>query len=580
MIVFSGFIALPNDAKNKILEVELSVVPSNEDLLFHPHLLHLTKYGKGQKKAFYKTPLTSPSDWRLKFVVEYGSKIYHVPNYGDGSVVDLPDNCLEHHDNEIRLLLGNKKILINIISSLQGAKRSEGCDRITNYDVIERRIEEELHIRDPDTAHNLATMYKSQEFKVELHRARLRARILDKCTGVMAHEAFSNVISNSHSPSVGNLNLHSISDPGGCCTNGKWKFTLISEHKLASDKSSNNNNEDSDRSPPVVPIFVLADKEGNVVEDSFLSLNPIPTDPANLLVHGDAFGITIPAQNPAILEKIRLKGLHCRIRLYRSLDNKYSQNSVKFDYIDHNKFDNCPFCLIKTLSQLTMETVFGNAPDACSGRKRTKRSMSRVQTPDVCTPSKQVFPKFRMAKFSSISWSPSSTSTSPEVMLNNLLSSSPRQNPVSNNHPMIQRQEVRNQYIHQSPQSQDVVNGYGLDFIEFGNDHPDLNPIRDSMCTDSCPKIKTEKDIKVEDNLDDDEKVLNIRANFKKENSRRKKTFEMEALEAEEAMRKLDIGDELNDYNSLFEPENWLDTLAIIFATLLYYTKIKESISI
>jgi len=475
-------------------------------------------------------------------------------------------------------VLGDKKILINIISSLQGTKRSEVSDRITNYDVIERRIEEELQIRDPETAHNLATMYKSQEFKVELHRACLRARILDKSTGIIAHEAFSNVISNSHSPSVGNLNLHSISDPGGCCTKGNWKFTLISEHKLASDKSNNNSNEDLDRSPPVVPILVLADKEGNIVEDTSLLLNPIPTDPANLLVHGDAFGITMPAQNPAVLEKIRLKGLHCRIRLFRSLDNKYSQNSVKFDYIDHNKFDNCPFCLIKTISQLTMETVFGNAPDTCSGRKRSRKTMSRTQTPDVCKPSRQVLPKFRMAKFSSISWSPASNSASPQILLNELLSTSAKQNVVNNNYPVIQGPEEQNQYVNHSPQSQDLVNGYGLDFIEFGNDHPDLNPIiQNLMCTDSCPKIKTEKDIKVEQNFDDDEKVLKIRNNLKKEITARKKTFEMEALEAEEAMRKLDIGEDWKDYYTLFKPENWLDTLAIIFAILLYCNQMKES---
>ena len=162
-------------------------------------------------------------------------------------------------------------------------------------------------------------------------------------------------------------------------------------------------------------------------------------------------------------------------------------------------------------------------------------------------------------------------------MLNNLLSSSVKQNVVNNNHPANHCQEVRNPYIHQSPQSQDVSNSYGLDYIEFGNDHPDLNPIRNFMCTDSCPKIKTEKDIKVEQNLDDDEKILKTRKNFNKEILSRKKTFEMEALEAEEAMKKLDIGEDWKDYNSLFKPENWLDTLAIIFAMLLYYTKINES---
>jgi len=186
--VFLGFITLPLDARNRILRVELSVVPSLAELLVHPHLLHLTVFGESQKKASYKTPLKSPSDWRMNFVVEYGVKVYHIPNYGNQKPVQLPDNCLENKDGQTRLLLGNNKLLINIISSLQGGAKKEDSegDVITNIDVINRRIVEEawqypeIQNLEKDLAKKLATKYTSKEYKVELHRCCLRACIFDE----------------------------------------------------------------------------------------------------------------------------------------------------------------------------------------------------------------------------------------------------------------------------------------------------------------------------------------------------------------------------------------------------------------
>ncbi len=79
----------------------MSVIPNLEKLLIHPHLLHLTVFGDSQKKASYKTPLKSSADWRMVFVVEYGAKVYHLPNYGNQKKVQLPDTCIENRGGEV-----------------------------------------------------------------------------------------------------------------------------------------------------------------------------------------------------------------------------------------------------------------------------------------------------------------------------------------------------------------------------------------------------------------------------------------------------------------------------------------------
>ena len=411
--------------------MELSVVPSLVDLLVHPHLLHLTVFSESQKKASYKTPLKSPSDWRMNFVVEHGVKVYHIPNYGNQKKVPLPDNCLENKNGQIRLLLGNGKLLINIISSLQGSSnnnsnKDEG-DAITNMDVIERRLEEEawqypqIQNHGTDFSRKLATKYTSKECKVELHRCCLRASIFDEATKTLTDRAVSEVISNARDKNVGYLDLHSISDPGCCCTKGGWKFFLISEHKLAREKaqkSKHDSDEEStaDRAPPVVPMLVIADSDNNIVEDTngSLPLNQIPTDPNSFEVHGDAFSIIIPPQNPYVLDMIKRQGLHCRIFLYRCLDKKYSNSSVKFVYYDHGAFkDSCPFCMIKRVSQLPLESAFSIGSGSGSGnraRKRAKTSSLSVQSP--ADSSMSMSPYFDSSS-SGVS-TPSSSSSSPE----------------------------------------------------------------------------------------------------------------------------------------------------------------------
>jgi hypothetical protein len=384
----------------RVLRLEFSVIPSLPDLLVHPHLLHLTVFTENQKKASYKTPLKSPSDWRMVFVVEYGSKVYHVPNYGNQRKVQLSDTCLENKDGEIRLLLGNNKVLINVISTLQGNSKKEDPDSegnaITNLDVIERRIAEEswqypeLQSLGVNAAKTLAARYTNKDFKVELHRCRLRICTFDAAGTVPQFSAVSvsEVISNARDKNVGYLDVRSISDPGCCCTKGGWRFFLISEHKLAKEKAAVSKpeaEEDADRSPPVVPVLALADSDNNIVDDinGALTLNQIPTDPRSFEVHGDTFSILMPQQSPYVLDMIRRQGLHCRIFLYRCLDKKFSNNSVKFVYYDHGAFNaDCPFCLIKSISQSTMENTLNSSGSGNKrSRKRTKTSTGSLLSP-------------------------------------------------------------------------------------------------------------------------------------------------------------------------------------------------------
>lgn len=395
---------MPADAKSRTLRLELSVIPSLETLLIHPHLLHLTVFAENQKKASYKTPLKSAADWRMVFIVENGTKIYHIPNYGNQKKIQLPDNCLENKNGQIRLMLGNNKgsnnyLLINIISSLQGNGKKDDSDpdggAITNLDVIERRIEEEswqypgLQNQEKDLAKLLTTKYTNKEFKVELHRCKLRVCIFDASGRSLLASTASEVISNARDKNVGYLDLRSISDPGCCCTKGGWRFFMISEHKLARDKATSckqDSDDESCRSPPVVPMLVLADSDNNVVKDNSLPLNQVPTDPDHFEVHGDAFSIVIPPQNPVVLEMIKSRGLHCRIFLYRCLDMKYSNSSVKFVYYNHEAFgDNCPFCLIKRVSQSSLESSFSTGNNGNNSgkrpRKRAKTSSGNVLSP-------------------------------------------------------------------------------------------------------------------------------------------------------------------------------------------------------
>lgn len=405
-------------------------MPSLADLLVHPHLLHLTVFSESQKKASYKTPLKSPSDWRMNFVVEHGVKVYHIPNYGNQKKVPLPDNCLENKNGQIRLLLGNGKLLINIISSLQGSNNNNNSNdegnAITNVDVIERRLEEEawqypeIHNQGRDFSKKLAAKYTSKECKVELHRCCLRACIFEESTKMLTDRAVSEVISNARDKNVGYLDLHSISDPGCCCTKGGWKFFLISEHKLAKEKaqkSKHDSDEEStvDRAPPVVPMLVIADSANNIVEDTngFLPLNQIPTDPNSFEVHGDAFSIIIPPQNPYVLDMIKKQGLHLRIFLYRCLDKKYSNSSVEFVYYDHGAFkDSCPFCMIKRVPQLPLESASNRSGSGNQARKRAKTSSSSLSVQSPADSSMSMSPYFDSSS-SGVS-TPSSSASSPE----------------------------------------------------------------------------------------------------------------------------------------------------------------------
>ena len=611
------------DARNKVLRVELSVVPSLDGLLIHPHLLHLTVFGESQKKASYKTPLKSASDWRMNFIVEYGSKVYHIPNYGNQRKVQLPDNCLENKNGQIRLLLGNNKLLINIISSLQGNSKKEDADSdghaITNIDVIERRIEEEswqypeLQNHGKDVAKKLATKYTSKEFKVELHRCRLRACIFDEATKALNNVAVSEVISNARDKNVGYLDLRSISDPGCCCTKGGWRFFLISEHKLARDKATPNKqetDEESDRSPPVVPMLVLADNDDNIVEDinGAFPLNQIRTDPDSFEVHGDAFSIIIPPQDPTVLNKIRRQGLHCRIFLYRCLDKKFSNSSVKFVYYDHGAFEgHCPFCLIKSISQSSLESSFN--PGTGSGkrpRKRAKTTSGSVQSPADST---MTMSPYSDSTSSGIS-SPGSSGTPEHIPsnssdhlssynnLNNSVGTFSYNSGSSTNgfysqevNSMEEWSDVQGTIDNCNeislPEDLDglwIPEQIGPLIFEFGNE--DLNTGGNQPLPDSWTEVEPKEEEEEETTLKTEEKNLKSSADKVEETANPVNEEKLEKVlknedEVEAAFNKMRLTEsnkfrspvevEAINITSLMKSDHWLEISAVLFAILLYY---------
>jgi len=187
--------------------------------------------------------------------------------------------------------------------------------------------------------------------------------------------------------------------------------------KEKAQKSKHDSDEEStvDRAPPVVPMLVIADSANNIVEDTngFLPLNQIPTDPNSFEVHGDAFSIIIPPQNPYVLDMIKKQGLHLRIFLYRCLDKKYSNSSVEFVYYDHGAFkDSCPFCMIKRVPQLPLESASNRSGSGNQARKRAKTSSSSLSVQSPADSSMSMSPYFDSSS-SGVS-TPSSSASSPE----------------------------------------------------------------------------------------------------------------------------------------------------------------------
>jgi len=309
------------ESLSKTIILELSVVPCDEKLAIHPHLLHLTVYTENQKRASYKTPLRSPSDWRLRFKIVKCKSIFHIPNNPDEKEVVLPSHCLSLDMGQPILTLGKNKVLVNIISSLQGATKRGSSNSestiVTNFDVIAKRVEEELFQYPQievckDLAKKLASKYTNKDHKVELQRCKLRVCFFDSKSPLQILTAFSTTINNARDKNVGYLNLRSISDPGMCCSQGGWRFFLISEHKLAKDRVYAKQEADDDctenKPHPVVPKLELTNDHFQIITDPNIHLNQIPTDSEFFEVHGDTFSIVIPPQDPMTIDRINHLG--------------------------------------------------------------------------------------------------------------------------------------------------------------------------------------------------------------------------------------------------------------------------------
>jgi hypothetical protein len=107
-----GEITLPSDYKTSDYRIKLSAVPSLKcKQPIHPCMLHVTVMNRAskQKRARYRTELTSPKDWCVKLDVEKG-KVFYVPNYGAQGRFEI--DCLSGG----RIILGgnNLQVTLNI----------------------------------------------------------------------------------------------------------------------------------------------------------------------------------------------------------------------------------------------------------------------------------------------------------------------------------------------------------------------------------------------------------------------------------------------------------------------------------
>lgn len=105
-----GEITLPSDYKTSDYRLKLSVVPSLKcKQPIHPCMLHVTVMNQAskQKRARYRTELTSPKDWCVNLDVEKG-KVFYVPNYGIQGRFEI--KCLSGG----RIILGGNNLQVTL----------------------------------------------------------------------------------------------------------------------------------------------------------------------------------------------------------------------------------------------------------------------------------------------------------------------------------------------------------------------------------------------------------------------------------------------------------------------------------
>lgn len=124
------------------------------------------------------------------------------------------------------------------------------------------------------------------------------------------HVANSSSINNARDKNVGHLNPRSINDPGMCCTEGGWRFFLVSEHKLAREKATVKQEADIESlTHRVVPRLEVIDKNFKIITFPDYQLNQVATNTDGFEIHGDTLSFSMPPQDPTKIDRIRPLGL-------------------------------------------------------------------------------------------------------------------------------------------------------------------------------------------------------------------------------------------------------------------------------
>jgi len=336
-------------------------------------------------------------------------------------------------------------------------------------------------------------------------------------------------------------------------------------------------------------MLVLADNDNNIVENTngSLPLNQIPTDPDSFEVHGDAFSIILPPQNPVVLDMIRRQGLHCRIFLYRCLDKKYSNSSVKFVYYDHGVFeDNCPFCMIKRVSQSSLESAFSNGTGSGKRpRKRAKTSSGSVQSP--ADSSMSMSPYYESTSGMSSPGSVCSPKHTPGNIIDQMSYQIPQHNSVetfsehsSNSNIGYSQEGYTLDYwgemqgsseLNQIPENMDGMwlKDHEIGSLIFELDNSDLNTLGNVPVADSC-QPKQDKAVKKENS---EPEVSKVEAKSKAAKS--EKEFKDAEERVEEAFKKMQVSERASrvivEDTRLIRSDLGFEIFAVIFAVLLYY---------
>lgn len=202
---------------------------------------------------------------------------------------------------------------------------------------------------------------KSSE-KHQLKRCRLRVCLFeDETCRMKISEQISETISDTRDKNFGIFEVDCMSEPHGCCSNGTWKYFLISKAEVGHQTKTSSPNQ----SGGCYPVFVLAkhkDEENpQKVEDLFKNFKQIAINDLEVK-HNSTFIFQVPSQDKFVVKALEQYSEDLYITLFRGSDGKYAKNMIKFNYEVHDETEeDCAFCCISTKTSFTRST-YGSSP--------------------------------------------------------------------------------------------------------------------------------------------------------------------------------------------------------------------------